>query len=206
MTSRCSRPLSGRPLADVGATIPVGAALATSPTPQATWRLPPTKWSRNRRRRDDPAPRRHADRDAATLGHHDRRRPWSPGKNSRVTSSSVRHRRHRGKPTRPSWMSKCSRTASLRPIATLAAWSKSATRWLHRRRRSKANDTGVTISADHKVKDTHKVAPHAADRPAHIPCQGRAVADSAEGALPPVARPQGRQASPYARKSRRNWA
>jgi len=66
---------------------------------------------------------------------------------------------------------------------------------------AKANDTGVTISADHKVKDTHKVAPHAADKPAHIPMPKAApVQISAEGTLPPVARPQGRQASPYARK------
>ena len=66
---------------------------------------------------------------------------------------------------------------------------------------AKANDTGVTISADHQVKDLHKVAPHAADRPAHIPMPKAApIQVSAEGALPPVARPQGRQASPYARK------
>ncbi|MGB9130832.1 MAG: FAD-dependent oxidoreductase [Thiobacillus sp.] len=66
---------------------------------------------------------------------------------------------------------------------------------------AKANDTGVTISADHKVKDLHKVAPHAADKPAHIPMPKAApVQISAEGSLPPVARPSGRQASPYARK------
>ncbi|MHB1186992.1 FAD-dependent oxidoreductase [Thiobacillus sp.] len=66
---------------------------------------------------------------------------------------------------------------------------------------AKANDTGVTISADHKVKDLHKVAPHAADKPAHIPMPKAApVQISAEGTLPPVARPSGRQASPYARK------
>jgi dihydrolipoamide dehydrogenase len=66
---------------------------------------------------------------------------------------------------------------------------------------SKANDTGVTISADHQVKNMHKVAPHAADKPAHIPMPKAAPAQvSAAGTQPPVARPQGRQASPYARK------
>ncbi|MGK2953087.1 MAG: FAD-dependent oxidoreductase [Thiobacillus sp.] len=66
---------------------------------------------------------------------------------------------------------------------------------------AKANDTGVTISADHKVKDTHKVAPPSADKPAHIPMPKAAPAQiSAEGSQPPVGRPQGRQASPYARK------
>ncbi|MHB1084594.1 MAG: FAD-dependent oxidoreductase [Thiobacillus sp.] len=66
---------------------------------------------------------------------------------------------------------------------------------------SKVNDTGVTLGADHKVKDTHQVAPHAADRPAHIPTPKAAPAHiSASGNVPPVARPQGRQASPYARK------
>src|SRR4030042_6674636 len=34
---------------------------------------------------------------------------------------------------------------------------------------SKANDTGVTISAEHKVKDKHKDAPPSADKPAHLP-------------------------------------
>ena len=66
---------------------------------------------------------------------------------------------------------------------------------------AKANDTGVTISADHKVQDLHKVAPHAADKPAHLPIPKTAPAQvSATGAMPPVPRPQGRQASPYARK------
>ena len=66
---------------------------------------------------------------------------------------------------------------------------------------SKANDTGVTISADHKVKDTHKVAPPSADKPAHLPIPKSAPAQvAATGAMPPVPRPQGRQASPYARK------
>ncbi|HEY0664158.1 MAG TPA: FAD-dependent oxidoreductase, partial [Thiobacillaceae bacterium] len=66
---------------------------------------------------------------------------------------------------------------------------------------SKANDTGVTLSAEHKVKDTHKVAPPAADKPAHLPIPKAAPAQvAAAGNLPPVARPQGRQASPYARK------
>jgi dihydrolipoamide dehydrogenase len=66
---------------------------------------------------------------------------------------------------------------------------------------SKANDTGVTISADHKVKDTHKVAPHPADRPATIPVPKAAPAQvSAAGNVPPMARVPGRPASPYARK------
>jgi dihydrolipoamide dehydrogenase len=66
---------------------------------------------------------------------------------------------------------------------------------------AKANDTGVTISADHKVRDMHKVAPPSADRPAHLPTPKTAPGQiSASGNVPPVARPQGRQASPYARK------
>ncbi|MGA9165029.1 MAG: FAD-dependent oxidoreductase [Thiobacillus sp.] len=66
---------------------------------------------------------------------------------------------------------------------------------------AKANDTGVTISADHKIKDTHQVAPHPADKPAHIPTPKATPAQiAASGNVPPVARPQGRQASPYARK------
>ena len=66
---------------------------------------------------------------------------------------------------------------------------------------AKANDTGVTISADHKVKDTHKVAPHAADKPAHIPTPKTTPAQiAAAGNQPPVARVPGRPASPYARK------
>lgn len=66
---------------------------------------------------------------------------------------------------------------------------------------AKANDTGVTISADHKVKDTHKVAPHAADKPAHIPVPKTTPAQiAAAGNQPPVARVPGRPASPYARK------
>ena len=66
---------------------------------------------------------------------------------------------------------------------------------------SKANDTGVTISSDHKVKDMHKVAPHAADKPANIPLPKTApVQIAAVGNVLPVARPAGRQASPYARK------
>ncbi|MHB1053351.1 MAG: FAD-dependent oxidoreductase [Thiobacillus sp.] len=66
---------------------------------------------------------------------------------------------------------------------------------------SKVNDTGVTLGADHKVKETHQVAPHAADRPAHIPTPKAAPSQiSATGNMPPVPRPDGRQASPYARK------
>ncbi len=66
---------------------------------------------------------------------------------------------------------------------------------------AKVNDTGVTIAADHKVKETHKVAPHPADRPATIPVPKAAPAQvSAAGNVPPVARVPGRPASPYARK------
>jgi dihydrolipoamide dehydrogenase len=66
---------------------------------------------------------------------------------------------------------------------------------------AKANDTGVTLSADHKVKETHKVAPPAADKPAHLPIPKAAPAQvSAAGNVPPVARAPGRPASPYARK------
>ena len=66
---------------------------------------------------------------------------------------------------------------------------------------SVVNDTGVTLSADHKVKESHKVAPHAADRPAHLPTPKAAPAQvTAAGNVPPVARVAGRHASPYARK------
>ena len=66
---------------------------------------------------------------------------------------------------------------------------------------AKANDTGVTISAEHKIKDTHKVAPHAADKPAHIPMPKVAPAQTtAAGTQPPAGRVPGRPASPYARK------
>src|SRR5512143_20245 len=66
---------------------------------------------------------------------------------------------------------------------------------------SKANDTGVTLSADHRVKDTHKVAPPAADKPVNIPVPKAAPAQVvAAGNVPPVARVAGRPASPYARK------
>ena len=66
---------------------------------------------------------------------------------------------------------------------------------------SKANDTGVTLSADHKVKDTHKVAPPAADKPMNIPMPKTAPAQVvAAGNVPPVPRVAGRSASPYARK------
>jgi len=66
---------------------------------------------------------------------------------------------------------------------------------------AKVNDTGVTIAADHKVKETHKVAPHPADRPATIPVpKATPTQVSAAGNVPPVARVPGRPASPYARK------
>ncbi|MHB8916082.1 MAG: FAD-dependent oxidoreductase [Thiobacillus sp.] len=66
---------------------------------------------------------------------------------------------------------------------------------------AKANDTGVTIGADHKIRDTHHVAPASADKPARVPTSKPLTAPViASGNLPPVARPSGRQASPYARK------
>ena len=67
---------------------------------------------------------------------------------------------------------------------------------------AKANDTGVTIGADHKVRDTHHVAAPTTDRPAHIPTPRAPPAPVvvASGNLPPLPRPHGRQASPYARK------
>ncbi|MEW6416303.1 MAG: FAD-dependent oxidoreductase [Pseudomonadota bacterium] len=66
---------------------------------------------------------------------------------------------------------------------------------------SKANDTGVTISADHKVKDVHHVAPHPADKPATLPVPKAAPAQVvATGSQSPVARVPGRPATPYARK------
>jgi dihydrolipoamide dehydrogenase len=66
---------------------------------------------------------------------------------------------------------------------------------------AKANDTGVTIGADHKIRDTHHVAPASADKAANIPLPKPVSAPvMASGNVPPVARPQGRQASPYARK------
>ncbi|MCK7496282.1 MAG: lipoyl domain-containing protein [Comamonadaceae bacterium] len=73
---------------------------------------------------------------------------------------------------------------------------------------SKANDTGVTISADHKIKDTHKVAPHPADKPAHIPtpkttpAQIAATGNAAAGGAP--ARPPGQPVCAQGR--RRSWA
>ncbi|MFN3543625.1 MAG: FAD-dependent oxidoreductase [Thiobacillus sp.] len=66
---------------------------------------------------------------------------------------------------------------------------------------SKANDTGVTISADHKVKNVHHVAPHAADKPATLPVPKAAPAQVvASGSQLPVGRVPGRPATPYARK------
>ncbi len=66
---------------------------------------------------------------------------------------------------------------------------------------AKVNDTGVTLSAEHKVKDTHKVAPHPADKQPTLPLPKAAPAPVAiGGSQPPVARVPGRPASPYARK------
>jgi len=72
---------------------------------------------------------------------------------------------------------------------------------------SKTNDTGVTISADHKVKDTHKVAPHAADRPAHIPMpKARPRQVSAAGNLPRWRACLAARPVPMRARSRRSWA
>ena len=66
---------------------------------------------------------------------------------------------------------------------------------------AKANDTGVTIGADHKVHESHQVAAPAADRPANKPTPKAAPAHVAvAGNQPPAARVAGRAASPYARK------
>ena len=66
---------------------------------------------------------------------------------------------------------------------------------------AKANDTGVTIGADHKIRDTHHVASAPADKAVRAPAFKPMPAQvTASGNLPPVARPSGRQASPYARK------
>jgi len=66
---------------------------------------------------------------------------------------------------------------------------------------AKANDTGVTIGADHKVRDTHHVAPAPAGKIASAPASRPMTAPViTSGNVPPVARPAGRQASPYARK------
>ncbi len=66
---------------------------------------------------------------------------------------------------------------------------------------AKANDTGVTIGADHKITNTHHVAPNAADKPANKPTPKAAPAHVAvAGNQPPAPRVAGRPASPYARK------
>ncbi len=66
---------------------------------------------------------------------------------------------------------------------------------------SKANDTGVTIGADHKVRDTHHVAPALAGKTPSAPASRPMTAQiNASGNVPPVARTTGRHASPYARK------
>jgi dihydrolipoamide dehydrogenase len=66
---------------------------------------------------------------------------------------------------------------------------------------AKANDTGVTIGADHRIKDTHHVAPASADKVANLPLPKPISAPvMASGNVPPLARPASRQASPYARK------
>ena len=66
---------------------------------------------------------------------------------------------------------------------------------------AKANDTGVTIGADHKVRDTHHVAPAPAGKITSVPAARPMTAQViTSGNVAPVARPAGRQASPYARK------
>ena len=72
---------------------------------------------------------------------------------------------------------------------------------------SKVNDTGVTIGADHRVKESHQIAhgdtPRQASPP--IPKSAPATAPSSAPAMPrlgaqPAARVAGRKISPYARK------
>jgi dihydrolipoamide dehydrogenase len=71
---------------------------------------------------------------------------------------------------------------------------------------SKVNTTGVTMGADHRVKETHamkpgagevKPAPKAAPAKSNVPLT---APSAAAVKVAPAARPQGRQASPYARK------
>ncbi len=71
---------------------------------------------------------------------------------------------------------------------------------------AKVNTTGVTMGADHKVKETHamkpgageaKAASKAAPAKSNVPVTAPAAAAVK---VAPVARPAGRQASPYARK------
>ncbi len=70
---------------------------------------------------------------------------------------------------------------------------------------SKVNTTGVTMGADHRVKETHSMkpgeakpaAPKAAPTKANVPVTAPSAASVK---VAPVARPAGRQASPYARK------
>ena len=70
---------------------------------------------------------------------------------------------------------------------------------------SKVNTTGVTMGADHKVKETHSMkageakpaAPKAAPAKSNVPVTAPSAASVK---IAPAARPAGRQASPYARK------
>ena len=72
---------------------------------------------------------------------------------------------------------------------------------------AKVNTTGVTLGADHKVKETHSMkpgeakpaAPKAAPAPAK-PNVPLTAPSAASVKVAPAARPAGRQASPYARK------
>ena len=66
---------------------------------------------------------------------------------------------------------------------------------------AKVSDTGVTIGADHKVKETHAIAPAPADKAAAAPAPRPIPAPvGASGNVPPRARVPGRKVSPYARK------
>jgi dihydrolipoamide dehydrogenase len=72
---------------------------------------------------------------------------------------------------------------------------------------AKVNTTGVTMGADHKVKETHSMKPGsgeakpAAPKAAPVKSNVPVTAPSAAAVkVAPAARPAGRQASPYARK------
>ncbi len=72
---------------------------------------------------------------------------------------------------------------------------------------SKVNTTGVTLGADHRVKETHSMKPGAGEAKPAAPKAAPAKANvpvtapsAASVKVAPAARPAGRQASPYARK------
>ena len=67
----------------------------------------------------------------------------------------------------------------------------------------KVNDTGVTMGADHKVKETHHIAHTDTPRPASLPIPKPASVTAPAASRPgaaPAARVAGRKVSPYARK------